>query len=117
MMYKSYSKMNYKEKLIHIFRMQFISYKNWYRHCERKLAVYQQKEGEKIMIKELTLHHQNGKKETYEVGREVAGETVKQIEVEQNRSFAKAIIIFESHQKVIIGIPFEYIDAVVESWV
>lgn len=63
------------------------------------------------MIKELTLHHQNGKKETYEVGREKAGETVEEIEVEQNRSFAKAIIIFESHQKVIIGIPFEYVDA------
>ena len=69
------------------------------------------------MIKELTLYYQSGKKETYEVGREVAGEAVKQIEVEQNRSFAKAIILFENHQKVFIGIPFEYTDAVMESWV
>ena len=68
------------------------------------------------MIKELTLHHQNGKKETYIRGYKVDGEAVKGIEVEQNRSSAKAIILFENHQKIFIGIPFEYADHVMESY-
>lgn len=54
------------------------------------------------MIKELTLHHPNGKKETYTRGYKVDGEAVKGIEVEQNRSSAKAIILFENHQKIFI---------------
>ena len=45
------------------------------------------------MIEEITFYYQDGKKETYEVGREVDGENVERIEVEHNRSFAKAIII------------------------
>ena len=56
------------------------------------------------MIKEITLHYPNGKKETYEVGREVAGENIEEIVVERNR----AIIFFKNEVKVIIGIPFEY---------
>lgn len=56
------------------------------------------------MIKELTLHYPNGKKETYEVGREVEGKTVEQIDVSKLR----VIIFFENEVKVIIGIPFEY---------
>ena len=68
------------------------------------------------MIKELTLHHLNGKKETYTRGYKVDGEAVKGIEVEQNRSSAKAIILFENHQKIFIGIPFEYADHVMESY-
>ncbi len=56
------------------------------------------------MIKEITLHYPNGKKETYEVGREVAGENIEEIAVERNR----AIIFFKNEVKVIIGIPFEY---------
>jgi hypothetical protein len=56
------------------------------------------------MIKELTLYLPNGKKETYEVGREVAGENIEEIVVEKNR----AIIFFKNEVKVISGIPFEY---------
>ena len=56
------------------------------------------------MIKELTLHHPNGKKETYEVGREVFGETIEKIDIEQGR----VIIFFKDDVKVISGIPFEY---------
>lgn len=56
------------------------------------------------MIKEITLHYPDGKKETYEVGREIAGENVEEIIVEKNR----AIILFKNEVKVISGIPFEY---------
>lgn len=56
------------------------------------------------MIKEITLHYPNGKKETYEVGREVAGENIEVIEVERER----VIIFFKDDIKVINGIPFEY---------
>lgn len=56
------------------------------------------------MIKEITLHYPNGKKETYEVGREVAGENVEEIDVQRG----KVIIFFENEVKVISGIPFEY---------
>jgi hypothetical protein len=56
------------------------------------------------MIKELTLYFPSGKKETYEVGREVAGENIEEIVVEKNR----AIIFFKNEVKVISGIPFEY---------
>ena len=68
------------------------------------------------MIKELTLHHPNGKKETYERGYKFNGKAVHGIEVEQNRSFAKAIILFENHKEVFIGIPFQYKDQVMESY-
>ena len=56
------------------------------------------------MIKEITLHYPNGKKETYEVGREVAGENVEEIEIQQG----KVIIVSKNEVKVISGIPFEY---------
>ena len=56
------------------------------------------------MIKELTLRHPNGKKETYEVGRDAEGKNVEQIEVSKLR----VIIFFEDEVKVISGIPYEY---------
>lgn len=56
------------------------------------------------MIKEITLHYPNGKKETYEVGREVSGQTVEEIEITKSR----AIIFFKDEVKVIEGVPFEY---------
>jgi|GEM_PF-3916216 len=56
------------------------------------------------MIKELTLYFPDGKKETYEVGREVYGEKIEKIDVEQRR----AIIYLKDDVKVIDGIPFEY---------
>lgn len=60
------------------------------------------------MIEEITFYYPNGKKETFELGREVEGENIERIEVEHNRSFAKAIILFKTHSKVIIGVPFSY---------
>ena len=56
------------------------------------------------MIKELTLYFPDGKKETYEVGREVYGEKIEKIDIEQRR----AIIYLKDDVKVIDGIPFEY---------
>lgn len=56
------------------------------------------------MIKELTLYFPDGKKETYEVGREVYGEKIEKIDVEQRR----AIIYLKDDVKIIDGIPFEY---------
>lgn len=56
------------------------------------------------MIKEVTLHYPNGKKETYEVGGDIAGENIEVIEVERE----KVIIFFKDDIKVISGIPFEY---------
>lgn len=60
------------------------------------------------MIEEITFYYPDGKKGTYEVGREFEGENIERIEVEYNRSSAKVIILFKTHSKVIIGVPFSY---------
>jgi hypothetical protein len=60
------------------------------------------------MIEEITFYYPNGKKETFEIGREVEGEIIKAIELEYNRSFAKVISLLKSHSKVLIGVPFSY---------
>jgi len=62
------------------------------------------------MIKEITFHYPNGKKETYEVGRETSEGTVESIDISYI-SFAKATILFENNRKVIVGIPYEYTEA------
>lgn len=60
------------------------------------------------MIEEITFYYPNGKKETYEVGREVEGENIKSIEIRHTRSSADVIILLKSHSKVITGVPFSY---------
>ena len=62
------------------------------------------------MIKEITFHYPNRKKETYEVGSVTSEGTVEIIDISYI-SFAKATILFENNRKVIVGIPFEYTEA------
>ena len=60
------------------------------------------------MIEEITFYYSNGKKETFEVGREVEGKNVEGIEIKHNRASTAANILFKDHSTVFVGVPFSY---------